>query len=76
MKNKEIKKAKFMTQGLVLIGWGIPIALVEVFTGLALLIWNTKIALFLFGVSTVLLVLIIIMFLWWISSMRKERKNQ
>lgn len=76
MNNMEIKKAKYLKQGLVILGCFFPIVLAELITGLALLIWHTKIALFFFGISTVLLIVILILFGLWIISMRQERNHQ
>lgn len=65
MKEKKI-------QGVVVLIWLTISTVFEIITGIAFLIWKTKIALFLLCAQSVLWFLIILLFVLWKHSLRKS----
>lgn len=66
------KKKKLITEGLVILGWTAFFLILELIMGLALLIWQTKIAMFLFGVSTLLFLIVIGIWFAWKKSAKSN----
>lgn len=58
------------TEGVVALIWLIISTVLEIITGLAFLIWKTKIALFFLGAQTVLWLLMILLFCLWKRSLK------
>ncbi len=69
MNNFEKEKEKM--KGKVALGWLSGTTVLEVIMLLAYLIWQTKIAMFLFGVSTLLFVITLFIFLAWKRGLKK-----
>lgn len=69
MNNFEKEKEKM--KGMVALGWLSGATVLEVIMLLAYLIWQTKIAMFLFGVSTLLFVITLFLFLAWKRGLKK-----
>ncbi|MHA7611569.1 hypothetical protein ACX2QB_04275 [Weissella viridescens] len=69
MNNFEKEKEKM--KGMVVLGWLSGATVLEVIMLLAYLIWQTKIAMFLFGVSTLLFVITLFIFLAWKRGLKK-----
>lgn len=57
-------------QGVVVLIWLTISTVFEIITGIAFLIWKTKIALFFLGAQTVLWVLMILLFWLWKRSLK------
>lgn len=60
------------TEGVVVLIWLTISTVIEIITGLAFLIWKTKIALFFLGAQTVLWILMILLFCLWKRSLKKS----
>lgn len=65
MQNKKL-------EGVVALIWLTISTVLEIITGLAFLIWKTKIALFFLSAQTVLWILMILMFWLWKRSLKKS----
>lgn len=59
-------------EGVVVLIWLTISTVFEIITGLAFLIWKTKIALFFLGAQTVLWILMILLFCLWKHSLKKS----
>lgn len=59
-------------EGVVVLIWLTISTVIEIITGLAFLIWKTKIALFFLGAQTVLWILMILLFCLWKRSLKKS----
>ncbi|WP_304133429.1 hypothetical protein [Limosilactobacillus coleohominis] len=59
-------------QGVVALIWLTISTVFEIITGIAFLIWKTKIALFFLGAQTVLWILMILLFWLWKRSLKKS----
>lgn len=64
---------KKIIEGIVAFVWLVIATVLEIITGIAWLIWKTKIALFFLSGQTVLWVTIIILFVLWKHSVKKLR---
>lgn len=64
----KIKREEKLQQGKVALGWLVLSIIIFVVTLLAWVIWQTKIAMFLLGIGTLLLMLFSILFLFWKST--------
>ncbi|WP_057786422.1 hypothetical protein [Weissella minor] len=72
MNNYEREKEKL--KGMLALGWLSLGTILEAIMLLAYLIWQTKIAMFLFGASTLLFVIALFIFLAWKRGLKKYRK--
>lgn len=72
---KEERKKRRIKEGMVLIGWTAVGTLLTLITGIAWLIWRTKLALFLTAVQGLLLIAIIIIFWLWLWMIKQEAKK-
>lgn len=68
--NKEQKE-----QGKTILTWLTIAAVLEIIFGIAFLIWNTKIALFLLSSQTVLWVLAFLYFWIWLSVVKETKQG-
>lgn len=68
--NKEQKE-----QGKTILTWLTIATVLEIIFGIAFLIWNTKIALFLLSSQTVLWVLAFLNFWLWLSVVKKTKQG-
>lgn len=59
-------------EGVVALIWLTISTVLEIITGLAFLIWKTKITLFFLGAQTVLWILMILLFCIWKRSLKKS----
>ena len=71
---ENLYKTKEYAKGVVSLGWLAISIVIEIITSIGYAIWQTKIALFLLGVSTLLFLIALAIFSIWMQGLKKYRK--